>query len=255
MTTLAPAPPAPSPPRVRRARPSSVRHAGTLAWRGDHQDHPLHGSAPRRHAAAGDLPAAVRLRVRRRHLRQPGRLPAARAARRARADDRVRLGGHRRRARRGPLHRHLRPLPQPAHLAQRPARRRDTRRPRALPDVRPDHAGARAAARVPDHDLAAGRRGRVRSGDGVRLRHVLGVHGAGDGRRPAAVGAGPRRARDVAADVRQQRLRAHRHPAVVAARVRRDQPGDARGGRRARAAQRRAGGRAGDVRAGRRRPW
>ena len=68
---------------------------------------------------------------------------------------------------------------------------------------------------------------------------------------PAAVGAGPRGARDVAADVRQQRLRAHRHPAVVAARVRRDQPGDARGGRRPRAAQRRAGGRAGDVRAGR----
>ena len=47
---------------------------------------------------------------------EPGRLPAVRAARRARADRRVRLGGHRRRARRRPEDRHLRPLPQPADL-------------------------------------------------------------------------------------------------------------------------------------------
>ena len=173
MTTLAPAPPAPA-RHAAASRPVVPAPCGHVGLARDHQDHPFDGSAPRRHAPAGDLPAAVRLRVRRRHLRQPGRLPAARAARRARPDDRVRLGGHRRRAGRGPADRHLRPLPQPADLAQRPAGRRDPRRPRALPDLRPDHAGARVAARVPDHDLAAVGRRRVRAGHGVRVRACAG---------------------------------------------------------------------------------
>ncbi len=50
-------------------------------------------------------------------------LPAVRAARRARADHRVRLGRHRRRARRRPEDRHLRPVPQPADRPVGPAAR------------------------------------------------------------------------------------------------------------------------------------
>ena len=128
MTTLATGPArVPHPPRApaRHAARPSVRHAATLAWRGitktihsteallDVTLQPVIFLLLFVYVFGGAISGST------------GRLPAARAARRARADDRVRLGGHRRRAGRGPADRHLRPLPQPAHRAQRPARRRD----------------------------------------------------------------------------------------------------------------------------------
>ena len=135
MTAIAAPVPAQPRPGTRPTRPP--RSCGTalaLAWRNlIVKITPQPGGAARRHAAADHLPAAVRLHLRRRDRRRlAARLPAVPAARRPGADDRVRVGGHRRE----PQHRHreghLRPLPQPADRPQRAAGRRDPRRPRPL---------------------------------------------------------------------------------------------------------------------------
>jgi hypothetical protein len=63
----------------------------------------------------------------------------------------------------------------------RPAARRDRRRPGPLHHVRGDHAGIRVPARIPDERRCARGAGVARTGDGVRVRPVLGVHGPGDG--------------------------------------------------------------------------
>ena len=65
---------------------------------------------------------------------------------------------------------------------------------------------------------------RAGTGDGLRLRAVLGVHRAGNGGARAPIGPGSRGARDAAADLRQQRLRAQLDAARLAAGVRRGQP-------------------------------
>ena len=92
------------------------------------RDHADPGGARRRDAAADHLPAAVHLRVRRRHRRRlAARLPAVPAPGPARPDDR----DGRRVDRREPQHRRregrLRPLPQPADRQGGPARRRSPR--------------------------------------------------------------------------------------------------------------------------------
>ena len=93
---------APDPPRTRPARastdPGRAAALGHARVAGRQQDDPLHRGTARRHPAAGDLPAAVRLRLRRCDRRRPRHLPAVPPARRARADRRVRLGRYRGRA-------------------------------------------------------------------------------------------------------------------------------------------------------------
>src|ERR1044072_6460407 len=140
MTTLAPAPPAPT-RHAATPRPSFLRHAGTLAWRGITKT--IHSTEALLDvtlqpviflllfvyvfggAISGSPDAYLQLAL-------PGVL-----------------------------------VQTFVFASQRTACRRDTRRPRPLPDHRADQVGARATARVPQHHLAAGRRRRVRPGDGV----------------------------------------------------------------------------------------